>query len=425
MVELTVDQRKGASKSNGTGSTELVTTNSTSESDDPQGPIFVCRVAIAAVRVDGVEASRTAAPRLREFSATVEEKLRESLGKDPRVSEVIPLSKAWEVDNAVTLAFFEERAESDSLLDSFERYSAIRLNDPIEFTVRVPVKNQPLYRSMKDVPSDEYNVVWDGITAFVQWRQASPGATGSGGHVVLDVLVDAGDTAGFETKIVPCSPGCLHKFVHADFVTFEEKCAESENAHSHGSVVVGTSVSLPFDAIFDDPRRNLRQTYSLLVGVFQNFAEASTRATEIGFLEGRIRTDTEILLTIAYLRAERRAFPHVIGWVSDAWSLRGSSRESRRLTAGVWLALAAVESGLHMWNRSSERLAELIQEGHMTAISDVFDISESAIEKIDLSSARDAVAEISSRREGRMLIWATAAGAAAAVGGAAIAALLT
>src|SRR4051812_22005839 len=67
-----------------------------------QGPIYVCRLAIALVRLPEDTPSLFTVPEARGLSETVEEALRTALDADTRVVEVYPLNSEFEIDNART-----------------------------------------------------------------------------------------------------------------------------------------------------------------------------------------------------------------------------------------------------------------------------------------------------------------------------------
>jgi hypothetical protein len=392
---------------------------------EEKSPIFVCRAALATLRIETDIDDQLPVPRVRELSRTVESDIREALAADARVSEVLPTKREFEVDNASLMRLFELRDFSSDLLDSFDYFHAIRFNESIQFSIRIPRKNQPRYRNLDDVPSDEYQVLWNGMAVFVQWKQDDRYATGSGGHVVFEILTDTALAAGYEVEIHACSPGCFHRFIHGDFVTFDEACGDSDVIHSHGRTPTGRSVSLPFDADFDDPARNLRKTAHLLDSVLEAYIKAKSSADEILFLEQKIHFYNQELLTISYFRAARSPITRPIAWVKERFELRGAQRDMRKDVASIWLSLARIEAEMRTWAHFLRVFKERISERHMEDVSDLLELGEDAIDQMDLTLARDSITEASSRLEGRLLLAATGAGAIAAIVGGTIATILT
>ena len=390
--------------------------------NEPQGPIYVCRVALPLLRLSDDTPPMFTMPEARKLAAEVEAKVRNALAEDPRVAEVYP-SRALEVDNARTHTFFDFDMGADNLIEALSTFQVLRFNDVLQFRVRVPAKNQPKYRSRDDVPSDEYLVVWDGVSAAVQWEQQTTMATGSGGHVVLDLLCDIGAVAGYPVEILACSAGCHHRFVHADFVTFDDDDLPSNFAKA-GETPVGSTVVVPFRR-HDDAFDNLMHTYVVLHPVLNSFAETKALADAVSFLEDRGRRDATEILDIAYRRAARSHLPDVRNWWRDKRKLRGSRRRTRQLIAGLWLTLATTDEHVRTWQWSNARFNELLEGRRLTELKSDFDTGEHEIQSMDLSLVRASLEEISSRMEGRMMLMAGFAGAGAALAGSTVTALLT
>lgn len=351
--------------------------------------------------------------------------MRDSLARDPRVSEVLPRERAFSVDNASIFSFFEIADEATNLADALSSYPALRFNEHIEFAVRVPRKNQPLYRSLDDVPVDEYQILWDGLTVYVQWLQNGTVATGSGGHVVLDILQDIGADSGFPIDIIACSPGCKHRFLHADFVSGATRCGDEHRIHAHNQTPVGVSARLPFDANFGDPRQNLRHTFGILHEVLTPFVVAKSAANELLFLEQAVNNLSQELLEIGYRRVARSSLRHPMRRARERLRLIGSSSAIRHNTAAIWLALARSSEVISFWRHYERQLLKVGPERLDERTLEAFDIGADQLNSLDMSVARDAVAEMSTRREGRLLLFATTAGAVAAALGAAAAGVFT
>lgn len=188
-------------------------------SDSADTSVFITRVAVCVLRLPEDAGSMFTTPEARSFAESLQGKFEKALQLDSRVAEVIAVP-AHPFDNAATDTYWEVRIEADKLTDAFARYEGLRFNRPTVFRVRVPAKNQPRYRSLDDVPADEYLVAWDGQGVVVQWEQDSPRSTGSGGHIVLSLLEELGQSIGLSVEVIACATHCHHRFVHADFVSF-------------------------------------------------------------------------------------------------------------------------------------------------------------------------------------------------------------
>ncbi len=396
------------------------------DSEDAQeggsGPISVMRVALALIRMPEGQPSVFVGHEARALSAPVEVAFREALAADPRVTEVLPATDRQDVDNARTHTYFEFKSDQPNLIDAVETYQAMRLNQSIWFRVRVPVKNQPLYRNVDDVPSDEYLVAWNGISLAVQWDQSERTATGSGGHIVLDILESAGESAGFPVVVLACSPGCKHRFFHFDVVSFEGD-DQPDHYHVYGETHVGQAVCSPWGRGSTDVE-TLRMNFGSLVRLLEQYGATKILADHIAFLQGRARADATEILAIAYERAAARRFPRVSGAISDRWALLGSRRRTRQLIAGLWLALASVDSLTGSWKGFNAHLQELLKSPDVEELQAEFDPDSGVVESLDLSLVRESLLETASRLEGRSLVIATLAGACAALAGSGLTAVL-
>ncbi|MEX5299131.1 hypothetical protein RCG67_10170 [Kocuria sp. CPCC 205292] len=382
-----------------------------------QGPLYVGRFGVVLLRLpDGSEPMFTT-PDAREFSHSVSEKLRKALDVDPRVVKVYIERAIKTVDNARTHTYWEFNSEAEDFGEFIDRFEVLRLNEPIVFRVRVPIKNQPIYRGIDDVPSDEYLVVWDGVSVLVQWNQDVTEATASGGHIVFDVLEAAAGEAGYAAEVVACSAECHHKFVHADVVTFDGDTHPDKFVIS-GETPVGVGVITPFNREKDD-LSNLLRTYHEISYAVDIYSQVRDSVDSIYSMETKARSDSAKLMLIEYSRASSRQFPNPRS-VVDAWKLRNFRGESRKLLSGLWLAMNYVESFEREWRRSSVRFKSVLEENGLEKLTPIFDIGEEEIEALDLSLIRENLQDSSSRMDSRMIFFATLAGAGAALGGAAL-----
>lgn len=389
---------------------------------DAAEPVFIARAAVCVLRLPDSADSMFTTPEARRFADEVQEKIETALEADSRVSEVIHV-RSSAVDNASTHSYWKIHDDQEKLTDSFDGYEGLRFNRVTVFRVRVPLKNQPRYRNMDDVPSDDYLVVWDGESAIVQWEQDSPRSTGSGGHVVLALLEEVVAATGYEVEVVACAPTCHHRFVHADFVSFSGE-HDHDEFQINGSALIGSTVETPWGKRPSDIE-NLNHTYRALQGPLAVYGQARSLATFILFLEHRARGDSADVLAIAHQRASRSTIRHPRQWVRDTWALRGSRRESRELMSGLWLALVTIDSQRRVWRALERRLRESLRTARMPVLVSELDVDTAQIEAQDVSLLKDSVAELGARTEGRQLLLATGSGAVAALAGAALAALLT
>jgi hypothetical protein len=79
------------------------------------------------------------------------------------------------------------------------------MSEPVAFTIRVPVKNQPTNFGLGDPPTDTYGVAWDGISVIVVWDQADDEPPMNAGQVAANVLSDVLESFGYELYVQGCS----------------------------------------------------------------------------------------------------------------------------------------------------------------------------------------------------------------------------
>ncbi len=114
-----------------------------------------------------------------------------ALERDPRVVEVIVPDINPDFTRLRTFYPDLNRTSEDSLLNGADAFLVMMLLEPILFHMHVPKKNQPEWHGLDDIPTEDYFVSWDGVTAFVVWKQDSDYMAPPGGQVVTDILSTA------------------------------------------------------------------------------------------------------------------------------------------------------------------------------------------------------------------------------------------
>jgi hypothetical protein len=346
----------------------------------------------------------------------VQEQIRVALDAEPRVEELHTLDPI-QVDNARTLTFFDRRADQPEILTGADEFEALRLPRPFVFKVRVPIKNQPKYRNVDDIPTDTYTVMWGGTVLAAQWDQPAPFATMSGGHVVLEVLSDVVDASGYALEIFSCAAECLYKFVHADVVTFTTQTPPDEFTATGGGAPTAASIAAPFSRQ-DDPVVNLRKVLSRLYGPFEQYAVTRSLADKVLELENLTRENAANLMRINYLAASRRRLPNPKA-LKDMWPMRHARAESRRILASMWLSLSLLETYERQWRRAVKEFDQLMSDQHLHDFEDALTVSREEILSLDISLIKASLSEVGNRLDSKSVIGATAFGALAALAGAA------
>lgn len=375
--------------------------------------VFIARAAIALCRLPPGTEPMFTVPAARKLSRQVAQEFRKGLDSDWRVSEVLPEGPDRDLDNARTSSFIEISPEAVALTDAIAPFEALAFNSPIMFRISVLAKNQPKYRNMDDVPTDDYLVIWDGIEVVVQWEQSSPRATGSGGHIVFDLLKEVGKSLGYPVEILACSSSCHHKFVHGDFVTFAD-IGHGDEFHIHGETPVASTIHTPYSKDVPDIE-NIRRTFASTAGLIHTFAQAKSLLDALGYLDWRARHDSNELLSMAYENASRRRLPHVAGWLADLWRQLRSSRRRRELIASEWLALTSIDTYRATWRARNAEFHQFASNPRVSQITHLFDTGQDAVEAQDMTVVRSALQESSTRADAGRLLIATAAAAVAAV----------
>ncbi|WP_047524617.1 hypothetical protein [Microbacterium sp. ZOR0019] len=409
------------SESEGTSVAQREGPHTTIEEGTQSGAIRVARVAVCLLRLGPEAEPLFTVPAARALSDQISASLIKALSADTRVSEVITAPPAPEFDNARTVPFFYIDPDRDGPTLGVEQFQAFRLNTALEFRVRVPAKNQPKYRSMDDVPTDDYLVSWDGTVLYVQWDQENPASTGSGGHVVLSIVEEIARAAGYEAVVMACSRGCHHRFIHGDFVTFASDRVP-DHYHRIGSSPTGNGFTVPFsmsDNAVEDLRR-IRRHLSVLIEVF---AGTKSIADAILYWGWRARADAQTTLSIAYERVSKRPWYRPVGWLIDSWRLRGTSKLSQKMQSSQWLSLASIDSQIGNWREGDKRFAERVGTERLKELARLFDTAGDEVRSLDTTTVRASLQDIASRAEGRSLRVVTLAGAACALVGAVVGAV--
>ncbi|MCS3780883.1 hypothetical protein [Tsukamurella ocularis] len=386
------------------------------EEGDSAQPIRVTRFAICLLRLGNDAKPMFTVPEARELSESVSLKIIEALESDSRVAEVLSAPQERNIDNACTTTYLEPESTDENSVIGVRDFEALRLNSSIEFRVRVPVKNQPRYRSMDDVPADDYLVSWDGSALYVQWHQANSRKSGSGGHIVFDVVESVAKQAGFEATVIACSRGCQHRFFHGDLVTYGAESTDEGYKLLVGNLPID-SIATPYSYELDevDLLRQIRADLSTLI---ESFARASSVAKAILYWGWRARCDASDTLAIAYDRSTRSPWYHFKESIPARWEDRGSGRRVKQLLSAQWLALASIDLQVPSWREWHRRFVQQVEQKKLAELGVLFDSHANEVEMLDMSTVRASVAEVATRAEAKSLRYATLLGAVSALGGA-------
>jgi hypothetical protein len=291
---------------------------------------------------------------------------------------------------------------------------------PLMFRIKVPKNAQPTFSNRDFVPSETYLVYWDGEVLSACWEQkVKDRIPSAGGHVAMEILGDAVRNLGGELYIQACSPGCLHKFVHATMLVRTDPKAHEFSVRRTGVWSSDCEVVVPGDWDF---QRVAREFYRYLRGPLHYFAEVKNLGRRILDVHHRTWHDLEDLVQIQYTQARI----HALGpWnrVKKRWKLRGWRKQSQLHLSELWIALTVLDMLRSRWRDRKLRFDEATAETRTQVVFERdYANDASAIEGLDLDLIRAGVEHASSRLDTRAVVWASVLGT---VGGAVAGALIT
>ncbi|HMG40310.1 MAG TPA: hypothetical protein VK611_03245 [Acidimicrobiales bacterium] len=295
------------------------------------------------------------------------------------------------------------------VLDGSDRFYGVQWSQPIEFTVYVPAKNQPLYGLEEAAPTETYEVSWDGVTAIVAWEQNTDPTALTGGQVVEQILRDGAREMGRPLYVQACNPGCTFLFVHTDFVGREKEGVDVLRAGSR---------SMPADYVaFEfEPSTSVREVATILYWHLRSemfdFAEVKNVGQRIFEVETFARHRLDILFGYYQAAAEVAVLP----WrerFRARYQMKGWRKRARYEVALLWRSISTLERLLRMFG---QRLTDQRDWRSVFALEDVFkhDLAElGAIESLNLSILQQGTQHASDRLDNRSVAGATVWGAMA------------
>jgi hypothetical protein len=314
------------------------------------------------------------------------------------------------------------RTSEQGVLTGADHFHTLVMSGPIQFTVRVPKKNQPAFRGYTDFPSDTYHVAWDGATAIVLWEQiADDPIPMAGGHIVVDILADAAKAAGQSLYVQACSPNCKNQFIHNHLrVTANRVVAELSLAVQTDPEYLGP-IDMHVPTLSPPSEAALSLHYAADIPTLQ-FSILKNGARRLRDLEAVTRGLLVQLLVLNRSRAVSQAIPiWRLRRYRALWQSRKSRREAARVIAEVWLGLAALENLRRTWDE------DRLQFHHAQGTSVVGPLygrdyadDEAAVLSMNMTLVRSAVESTAARLDNRSVTLATTTGAAAVIVGAVI-----
>jgi hypothetical protein len=284
----------------------------------------------------------------------------------------------------------------------------LALSDPILLDVHVPRKNQPVHHGIDDIPTDDYQVWWDGVTAIVLWSQKSASTPMSGGHVIADILNEALAKTGAKLHIQACRPSCDNIFFHVDLrvlLTNVDKARNTKVVSQQGFDVRVETPQLP-------GRFGLIRALGYGLGLHaRDFGEVKSLGRRIIDMEAATRGQMDHLLQHYYDYSKLWSIP-IIRRLKARWKMIGWRREARHLIAGLWLSMSNIEMLSRQWNDVREEFEEGLNDNNLQVIFSRDYLKEkSKIESIDLGHFEATIDQVAARFDNRAVILATVGGA--------------
>lgn len=350
------------------------------------------------------------------------ESLKRAIESDVRVSSVELTDQRPEWMRRLSFFPTSEPATKDQILSGSDHFHCVTLSDPILITIHVPKKNQPKFMGYSDHPSDSYFVAWDGLTAVVAYEAPVKGKplARAAGQIVPEVLADCAKKAGLGLHVQACSPSCKNLFTHTD-VVLEEFSGSSR--HELQAKVPGWArrVYAPASESGLDAACQYLRWISQSAYFFASFKNSSARINDLD----RAASDTlRRVLGLQYRRASTLELPSAQR-IRAAWTGRHDGRIIRKSIGQLWLFAAVRESLLDDWNDRRDRFHDLAgRQGYEDLFApDLLD-SERSVSRRDPSLITQAVSQVSTGLDARLIAIVTAIAGLSAILGAVIGAAL-
>jgi len=356
-------------------------------------------------------------------SHDLKNRLEAAVRSESRISSSKPITVRREWTYGTYFYPQRSRTNESALLSNSDRFTAIHLSDPVAFTVTVPIKNQPEFRGVADIPTDTYYAAWDGVTAIVLWpRQVTDKLPPrSGGHVVIDILHDLASSAGLEFYAQACNPSCTNVFAHQVMRGERLRGVKSiSRVKLRGRPCV--DVHLHADGDLSDVAAALG---SLIGHEGFFFAQFKNYARRIRDLESYARSMVDRLLGLSLGRIQRSQLS-LFKQIKELRVHRSDMRQMRLLISSLWLVLARIEAIRSVW---LQKKTHLLDDLERRKLADLFardqGDDDAAVMSQNLSFISSAIEQTANRQDSRVLAWTTGLVALAGVLGAVLGVVLT
>jgi hypothetical protein len=291
-----------------------------------------------------------------------------------------------------------------------DAFSALQLSHPFIFHVHVPKKNQPNHQGKDDIPTEDYEVSWDGATVFVIWRHDGTEFPVAGGHVVTQILSEAAKASGFSMFVQACSPNCKNQFMHTAVSVIRDDDHEAKiTSPRRMRVEIRTKYAT-------SPHDLLHFLDATLDRSSSRFSWMKNREQRLLSLEMQARNEEAALLTQYYQSISAASLPF---WkLLTRWRAVRTARACRNKIVQLWVLMATIESMHREWQEFRDNFKTAIEaNGAGVLYEHELGADSHRVESLDLSRTERSLEQLATRIDNNSLIAATAVGAIA--GGAA------
>jgi len=306
----------------------------------------------------------------------------------------------------------------DDILAASDSFYGLYFTTPLFVSINVPVKNQPRHHGADDIPTDDYLIAWDGVTACVGWQQEDDSGLLplSGGHVGFNILSEALAKIGSSLYNQACTPECKNLFFHSVGVLRDSGDRRSGTEFVAATDYRGVDVSLPSLDDLEDGLTWLMLSIGLIAKEFSQLKNKGQRLLDI-YEIAEESTSSVVALQYSGMSMSSAGIGQILRQLRHI--VRGK-RQIRLTLARAWLCLAHIETLRRQWYDRSESLGEWPgQQGFVDQfLAGDFADDFQRIGRLDTVPIRAALDSVSVRLDTGAIVVATAfGGVAGAVAG--------
>lgn len=300
-----------------------------------------------------------------------------------------------------------DRTDEKSVVEASDGFFGFHFEGPLFIEIKVPIKNQPRHHGADDVPSEDYLVCWDGVTAAVAWKQIGNLLPLSGGHVIFEILNEALTKIGSELYGQACTPYCRNLFFHTVTVLQSSEDRGDDTSYEQSEKHRGVDVFLPSADDLEDALTWLMLDSGATASNFAEFKNKGRRLLDIHEIAEEA-TAQVLALQFSEMSVAVRGFWSKLRHIRRTVERK---RQTRLLLAKAWLCLAHVETLRRQWSDNRVDLGDPGSKDFVSLIlADDFARDEPRIDLLDTETIRSALDNVSVQLDARSVVVATVLG---------------